>query len=131
MSKDKPKGMKGIRAKLARQKAIAAVEVKRALIEASKALDRQTQELVALRRIIISERAQIIYYTEKYRAHASRECVELVAIGFLDLTEAQQEHYIKLAVTELNGDASIVPHDAEAAAVQADSAELGKKIRLQ
>lgn len=126
-----PTGMKGFKKKLRETKAIATRDVKRALMEASKALDRQTQELVALRRIIISERAQIIYYTEKYRAFASRECVELVAIGFLDLTEPQQEHYIKLAVKELNGDASIVPHDAEAAKVQTESAELGKKIILQ
>jgi predicted MarR family transcription regulator len=131
MSKDKPKGIKGIRAKLARQKSIAATEVKRALMEASKALDRQTQEITALRRIIISERAQIIYYTEKYRSFIARECVELVAIGFLDLSEAQQEHYIKLSIKELNGEASIVPHDSEAAAVQTESAALGKKISLQ
>jgi len=126
-----PTGMKGFKKKLRETKAIAASEVKRALMEASKALDRQTQELVALRRIIISERAQIIYYTEKYRAFAARECVEPMAIGFLELTEAQQEHYIKLAIQELNGDATIVPHDSEAAAVQTQSAELGKKIILQ
>lgn len=128
MSKENPKGMKGIRAKLARQKQATTAEVKRALLEAAKAIEQQGQELTALRRIIISERAQVIYYTEKYRSFVSRECVELVAVGFLDLSEAQQEHYIKLSIAELNGEASIVPHDAEAAAVEADS---GKKIILQ
>ncbi len=126
-----PTGMKGFKKKLRETKQIAAAEVKRALLEASKALDRQTQEITALRRILISERAQIIYYTEKYRSHVARECVELVAKGFLDLSEEQQTQYIKLAIAELNGDATIVPHDAEAAKVQTESAQLGKKIQLQ
>lgn len=123
-----PKGNKGLRRKLHHEQQISRLEIKRAMKEASEALDRQTQELVALRRIIISERAQIIYYTEKYRAHVARECLELVAVGFLDLSEQEQERYITLAIKEMQEGYGLVPHDSEAAAVQEESANLGKKI---
>lgn len=126
-----PKGIKGMRRKLRTQKEITHLEIKRAMHEASQALDRQTQELQALKRIIISERAQVIYYTEKYRSFVARECVELVAKGFLDLSEEEQTKFISLAIKELEGDAAIVPHDADAVKSQVEAKDLGKKIILQ
>jgi len=101
-------------------------QILQAMQEAMDALDQKSQEAIALRRIIISERAQVIYYTEKYRAHVARECLELSATGFLDLTEEQQEKYVKLAIKELECADGTIPHDPEAAKV-----EPGKKIILQ
>lgn len=122
----KPKSMKSFKKKLREQKAVTAAEMRRAVNEASKALDQQTGELVAMRRIVISERAQVIYYAEKYRAMVAHECLDLTAVGFLDLTEQQQEKFVKLAVKELHSDEASVPHDPAAAAV-----EPAKKVSLQ
>jgi hypothetical protein len=127
MSKQ-PKGVKGMRRKLHAQQEISRFEIKRAMKEASEALDRQTQEIAALKRIIIGERAQVIYYTEKYRGHVAREVLELVAVGFLDLGEEQQEKYVKLAIKEMETGYGLIAHDSEAAKVQEESATLGKKI---
>jgi hypothetical protein len=126
--KKPPKGIKGFRRKLREAKQVSTATIRKAMNAASEALDRQSQEVIALRRILISERAQVIYYTEKYRSMVMRECLDLVPHGFLDLSEADQEKYIKLAIKELNSDATIVPHDPEAAAAQQTSADLGKKI---
>ena len=54
--------------------------------------------------------------------------LELTAVGFLDLSEEVQEKFVKLAIQELQCDAQIVAHDAEAAKVGEESAQLGKKI---
>lgn len=123
-----PKGIKGMRRKLKAEQQISRIEIKRAMKAASEAIDRQGQEIGALKRILIAERAQVIYYTEKYRAHVARECLELVAVGWLTLSEEVQEKYIKLAVEELQCDAAIVPHDAEAARVGEESGKIGKGI---
>lgn len=126
--KKEPKGVKGWKARLRKVKQISARETRQALLAASDAIDRQAQELVAMRRILYSERAQIIYYTDKYRSMVDRQCLDPVAVGFLDLPEDHQSHYIKLAIKELTGDATIVPHDPEAAQVKTDSKDLAKRI---
>lgn len=127
MSKQ-PKGIKGTKRQLRTMQTISRIEIKRAMKAASEAIDHQSQENQALRRIIISERAQVIYYAEKYQAHVARECLELVAKGFLDLSEEQQEVYVKRAIQELNVGGEIGAHDADSAAVGEESAKLGKKI---
>lgn len=126
-----PKGIKGTKAKLRRQKQLTSAEVRRALLEASKAIDQQSQEIAALKRIITAERAQVIYYQEKYVAMVKRECVDVVAVGWLNLEEKQQLEFTKKAIVELYSDATIAPHDADAEKTQAESADLGKKIILQ
>lgn len=107
-----PKGIKGFKKKLRQQTLATNAEIRRAMKTASKAIDQQSQELSALRRILISERAQVIYYTEKYRAMVMRECLDVAPKGFLDLKEDEQTKYIKQAIQELNSPESIVPHSA-------------------
>ena len=80
-----------------------------AMEAASKSIDQLIQENTALRRILISERAQVIYYTDKYLAFVKHECLDLVAQGFLELEESLQEPYVKRAIKELNE--GFVPHD--------------------
>jgi 5,10-methylene-tetrahydrofolate dehydrogenase/methenyl tetrahydrofolate cyclohydrolase len=109
-------------------KAEASQEIRNAIQAASDALDQQSQEIVALRRIIIGERAQVIYYSEKYRATIARECVELVAVGYLDLPEELQEKFVKQAIVELNCNEALSPHDAEGAKAKLATAETGKKL---
>jgi len=125
-----PKGHKGLRRKLRDEKQVAAIEIKRAMLEASKALDEQAQELVALKRILISERAQVIFYTDKYEAFLKGECMDVKAVGFLDLDETLQEPYVKRAIVELSDAQGIVPHDQDAANVQKQSLSVAKKIIL-
>lgn len=128
MSKQ-PRSRKAETNRLKHATRIAASEVKRAMKSASEALDQQSQQIIALRRLLLSERAQVIYYTEKYRAVVAGECLELVAVGFLDLSEEQQEKYIKLALVETTTGYGIKPHDpAEIAAVTEKFINLGKKI---
>lgn len=126
-----PKGNKGLRAKLRREKQITAAETRRALMEASKALDQQSEELVALKRIVISERAQVIYYSDKYLACLNKECCDVTAVNFLDLDESLQEPYVRRAVQELSDAQGIVPHDRDAEGIQQQSATVAKKIILQ
>jgi len=83
-------------------------EVYFAMEAASDAIDtlsaertRLSDENLALRKIIIGERGEAIYYRDKYLAFIKRECVELVAVPFRDLAEAEQESYIKKAILEL------------------------------
>lgn len=106
-------GKKGLRRRLRDQQVATSFEIRRALTEASKALDESVSELNALRRILISERAQVVYYTEKYRQMVMRECLDVAPRGFLELTEEEQTVFITQAVKELRGD-SMVPHDPEA-----------------
>jgi hypothetical protein len=54
-----------------------------AMNAASEALDARLQEIAALKRILISERAQVIYYTDKYQKFTDGKCFDTVAIGFL------------------------------------------------
>ena len=129
MGKD-PKGIKGFKRKLRAAKAVSILEMKRAMREASLALDQQNQEIIALKRILIPERAQVIYYTEKYLKFVSRECVDLVATGFLDLPEEEQTAFIQRSVRELSDAQGLVPHDPEAAAAQKEMQDTGKKLIL-
>lgn len=85
-----------------------------AMNAASEALDQRLQEIAALRRILISERAQVIYYTEKYSQFIQGKCFDRVPIGFLELAESEQEVFIKQAIKELSDNQGIVPHDQEA-----------------
>lgn len=125
-----PKGIKGFRRKLQAAKTVAIVEMKRAMREASIALDQQAQEIIALKRILISERAQVIYYTSKYESFIHRACAEVRAVGFLDLPEAEQEVFVKRAVKELSDSQGLVPHDADAAAAADEMHDTAKKLIL-
>lgn len=109
----KPKGAKGQRRQLQKQKQLTAAEVRKAMLEASKAIDELSQELNALRRVLIAERAQVIYYTEMALGYSKRTIVEPVLKGFLQLTEEQRMAYTKQAVQELSsetGEEKITPH---------------------
>jgi hypothetical protein len=125
-----PKGNKGLRAKLRKEKLISAIEIRRAMKEASDAIDSLTQELISLKRILISERAQVIYYSDKYLAFLQRECLDLVAQNFLDLDESLQEPYVKRAIKELSDAQGIVPHDKDAQEAQQQAATVAKKLIL-
>lgn len=109
-----PKGQKGMRRKLLREMLISNKEAKKAIFEASKVMDLQTEEIKALRRILISERAQVIYYTDKYLACLKKECLDLQPVGFLCLPESEQEPYVKRAIEELSDAQGVVPHDQDA-----------------
>lgn len=123
-----PKGNKGMRRKLQREKAIAAVNVKQAMHEASKALDEQQHEIVALHRILISERAQVIFYSDKYLACLRKECVDPGPVNFLTLDESVQEPYVKRAVQELSDAQGIVPHDRDAEQTKQQAQTIAKRI---
>jgi hypothetical protein len=96
-----------------------------AMNAASEALDARLQEIAALKRILISERAQVIYYTDKYQKFTDGKCFDVVAIGFLSLPESEQEIFIKQAIKELSDNQGIVPHDQDAVEPQTE-----KKIIL-
>lgn len=83
----------------------------KAMKAASDAIDRQTQELIALRRILISERAQLIFYTDRCVAYAERRCLDVVVPNFLDQADEVKEAYIKKAALELTQDEAIAPHE--------------------
>lgn len=84
----------------------------KAMKAASEAIDRQAQELIALRRILISERAQLIFYTDRCVAYAERRCLDVVVPNFLDQADEVKEAYIKKAALELTQDEAIAPHEA-------------------
>lgn len=107
-----PKGPKGMKRKLQRVRKETASAVKFAMVEASKAIDQQGQEIIALRRIIISERAQLIFYCEKYQQAIAGQLFDLEAVDFLKMPEEQQEIFVKRAVRELN-DGEITAHEPQ------------------
>lgn len=109
--KKQPKGIKGFKRKFREQKLSTAAEIRRAMLAASKAIDEQTKEILALKRIMIAERAQLIFYTDRCVAYAEHRCLDVVVPNFLDLEDSLKEPYIKRAVQELSQDESIVPHD--------------------
>lgn len=78
-----------------------------AMNAASESLELKIQEIAALKRILIAERAQVVYYTEQYQR------LEMSPVGFLDLPEAKQESYVKRAVIELRGEDGTLPHEPE------------------
>jgi len=94
-------------------KKMSAKQTAAAMNAASEALDRQAHEITALKRILISERAQVIYYTEKYEKFVQRECLDVVAKSFLDLIEAEQEPFVKRAIVELHGADGVEPHEPQ------------------
>ena len=122
--KKQPKSITAGKNSLKHATQLAGEEMLAAMEAATLAIDTLQDQTLALRRILISERAQVIYYSGKYQAFVKRECVEVAAVGFLDLDEAEQEKYVKQAVLELKPDEAIEPHEAA-------SAEMGKKIILQ
>jgi len=115
---------------LKKARRMTALQIREAMNEASQALDAQSQEITALKRILISERAQVIYYSDKYLAFLRHECVDVAPVNFLDLEEAQQEPYIKRAIKELSDAQGIVPHDKDALEAQQHTATVAKKIIL-
>lgn len=86
----------------------AAREVERAMTAASRALTEQMDQIIALRRILISERAQLIFYTEFSQKH----CIILVP-NWMDLDAEIQEVYVKRAAIELAIGEEIGPHDSQ------------------
>lgn len=74
----------------------------KAINAAAGALDEQARELVNLRRIIISERAQVIFYTERCYAYAEHRCLDVVVPDFNQQPEEVREKFIKKAVEELS-----------------------------
>jgi len=125
-----PKGKKGLRARLRHESRIASSEIKKAMAAASEAIDRLTQEVQALQRIIIAERAQLIYYTDVALKYARREILDVALPGWLDQPDEVKEPYIQRAVAELSSGAAIVPHDAAAADAKAGADSTGRQIRL-
>lgn len=105
-----PKGIKGTSRKYREAKSMARAAVQGAMEQASKAIDELTAEIAAYRRVVIAERAQVIYYTDKYCAVVNRSCLDVQPIPFLDLPEDQQTEYTKKAIFELNGDTELAPH---------------------
>lgn len=91
-----PKGIKGTRRKLRDTERMAAAAVKGAMMEASRAIDQLSQENAALKRVIVGERAEALYYIAKYR-----ECSPH-AVPFRELTEEQQTPYFVEAVKKLS-----------------------------
>lgn len=119
-----PKGIKGTRRKLLTEALQTNRIQARGIAAASAALDRQTAELLAYRRIVISERAQVIFYTERCIAYAEHRCLDLKVPNFLDQPEKVKEDYIRRAVQELSLDEAIVPHDPEAQKQLADAGKI-------
>jgi hypothetical protein len=101
----KPRDAKTQRAKkkLAEATKLSTAEVTRALAEASKAIDRLGAENAGLRRIIVAERAQVIYYTDQAVAFAERKTLDLALKPFQELNDEQREAFVKRAIVELEG----------------------------
>lgn len=134
--------MSGKKTKLERVKQTSAREMTRAMVEAAKAIDRLTLKEISLRKangalaetvetlkkIIISERAQLIYYTQKALDFMHHKDVSVVLTNFADLPESAQEAYVKKAIAEVGSDSPIVPHEE----VKAVEEKLdNKKVSLQ
>lgn len=88
----KPKSLKR---QLQIQEAKTAQTVRAAIEAASSAIDDLTQRNTALERIIIGERAEALYYIEKYLALSPQP------IPFRDLTEDQQTAFHVKAIKDL------------------------------
>lgn len=116
-------------------------EVSKAMVEAAKAIDTLTAEKLSLRRanvglydmvqqlkkIIISERAQLIYYTQKALDFMHRKDVSVTLTNFADLSQEQQEEFVKRAVVEVGSDSPIIPHEELKVAEEKANP---KKVRL-
>lgn len=111
--KKQPKGIKGWKRKLREQKNVTAKQVNSALRMAEQAIDQLSAEVTALKRILIAERAQLIFYTDRCVAYAEKRCLDILVPNFLDLADEAREPYIKRAIVELSTDESIVPHDPQ------------------
>ena len=103
----KPRPKKGKRStqaqslKLKKQKRVTAVQITEALQEAGKALDQLGSENAALRRIIVSERAQLIYYMEMAEGFSKGEKILGTLQNFMELPEPSKQAYVKKAIEEL------------------------------
>lgn len=64
-------------------------------------IDRLGSENAGLRRIIVAERAQVIYYTEQALAFAQRKTLDLALKAFDELADEQREEFVKRAIGEL------------------------------
>lgn len=96
--------------KLAAESKMTNAQVRAAMLEASRAIDTLSGEVGSLKRIIIAERAQVIYYTERALAFARRETLDVELVNFADLPDEKKEKYVKQAIEELGSDEGIVPH---------------------
>jgi hypothetical protein len=95
--------------KLTATKELTTREVGAAMAEASQAIDHLSQEVQALKRIIVAERAQVIYYTERALAFMKRETAEVTLVNFADLPEDKQQRFVVQAIKELGSDESPSP----------------------
>jgi predicted ribosome-associated RNA-binding protein Tma20 len=98
--------------KFKKAKDLTTQEVTRALNAASMSIDGLQAQVASMRRMIITERAQVIYYTDQALAFCRRETVAVTVIGFADLEDPIKEAYVKKAILELEGDQTTVPHTA-------------------
>lgn len=96
--------------KLKKMKDLTSQEVTRALQAASMSLDGLQAQVASLRRMVITERAQVIYYTDQALAFCRRETVAVTVVNFADLEEPIKEAYVKKAILELEGDQETVQH---------------------
>jgi hypothetical protein len=78
--------------------------------QASNAIDHLTQEVTSLKRIIVAERAQLIYYTERALAFMRREDVSVELTNFSDLPEERKQGYVEQAIRKLGSDQAVIPH---------------------
>jgi len=91
-------------------KELTAKETARALRAASMAIDSLNAQCAQMRRMVITERAQVIYYTDQALAFCRRETVAVTVVNFADLDDAIKEAYVKKAILELEGDQETVQH---------------------
>jgi hypothetical protein len=119
-----------LRKKLDQVKNATAKEIHNSLVMASQAIDRQTEEIKALRRIIVSERAQLIYMSDMALGYAQRRIVDLTIKNFSDLPEATQQEYVKKAIEELGSDAGMIPHQP-GGGVPAETAKEADKGKIK
>lgn len=96
--------------KLTQVKDLTTKEVTRALRAASMSIDNLNIQLSSMRRMVITERAQVIYYTDQALAFCRRETVAITVVNFADLEEPIKEAYVKKAIFELEGDQENVQH---------------------
>jgi hypothetical protein len=126
----KPDRNAAAKKKLRKEKVMTSVDVATAMKEASAAIDRLSSEAAALRRIIIAERAQVIYYTDQALGYSRREILDVALKGFDQIPEERQQLYVQRAIAELGSEEAMIPHEVSGAKGQkeagADTAKKGK-----
>lgn len=96
--------------KLKKLKDLSVAEMTRAMQAASMSIDSLSAQVASMRRMVITERAQVIYYTDQALAFCRRETVAVTVVNFAELEDAIKEAYVKKAIFELEGDQETVQH---------------------